>query len=146
MVRLKHRYLLSEVIFLDKKVDDSLRSSDIVRALKEVVAYAHGDYGLACVVASLQVKYFNPQTCVTLVRVSRDHYDKLWSAMALMTSLKKRECIFRVIHLAGTIKSCQKKLLLYNQAQLRVLAEEAVTAAERQRIEQLMADAGTIPR
>ena len=52
------------------------------------------------------VKYFNPQTCVTLVRVSRDHYDKLWSAMALMTSLKKRECIFRVIHLAGTIKSC----------------------------------------
>jgi hypothetical protein len=66
--------------------------------------------------------------------------------MALMTSLKKRDCIFRVIHLAGTIKSCQKKLLLYNQAQLRVIAGEATTAAERDRIEQLMADAGTIPR
>lgn len=146
MVRLKHRYLLTEVIFLDNLVDSSMKAGDIQRTLKDAVAQAHGDYGMGCVTPSLQVKYFNPQTCISLIRISRDHYETLWSAMTFVTSIKKRNCILRVIHLSGTIRSCQKRLLQFNRAQLAVLLEKVSTPGERQKIEKLMSEVPSIPR
>eukprot|EP00729_Bicosta_minor_P030374 gene30374-31975_t len=80
MVRLKHRYLLSELIFADGKADMSLKAKDIGRVLKESVELVHGSYGLGSVIGSLQIKYFNPVTSVALIRISRDNYDVLWSA------------------------------------------------------------------
>ena len=47
------------------------------------------------------VKYFNPLTNVVLLRISRDHYETMWSAMSFITQMNQRECCFRVIHLAG---------------------------------------------
>ena len=58
-------------------------SKDIGKVLKESVELVHGAYGLGSVMGSLQVKYFNPVTSVALIRVSRDNYDVLWSAMCV---------------------------------------------------------------
>jgi len=138
MVRLKHRYLLTEIIFADGKSDASMKSKDIGRVLKDSLELVHGSYGLGSVIGSLQVKYFNPVTSVALIRVSRDNYDILWSAMTFITQMRKRECLFRVIHLGGTIRSCQKVLLEYNREQLTVLLNKVENPVEKKKIEEMI--------
>jgi len=113
----------------------SLKAKDIGRVLKESVELVHGSYGLGSVIGSLQIKYFNPVTSVALIRISRDNYDVLWSAMTFVTKIRKRECLFRVLHLGGTIRSCQKVLLAYNREQLTLLLEKATTPVEKRKIE-----------
>eukprot|EP00035_Acanthoeca_spectabilis_P016380 m.333729 g.333729 ORF g.333729 m.333729 type:complete len:150 (+) comp16522_c0_seq23:203-652(+) len=141
MVRLKHRYLLTELIFADGKVDTATKWGDLLRAVKDGVASAHGDYGVACVMSSIQIKYFNAHTRILLLRISRDHYEMLWSALTLMTSFEQRECLFRVVHLGGTIRSCQKFLLKHQQNALKAMVNEAANPVERQKMEALLEDA-----
>ena len=43
-----------------------------------------------------------------------------------------------VVAITGTIRSCQKHLLRHNREQLTVLAAQAGSAAEKQRIRQLI--------
>eukprot|EP00041_Stephanoeca_diplocostata_P023667 m.586634 g.586634 ORF g.586634 m.586634 type:complete len:153 (+) comp22346_c0_seq6:485-943(+) len=140
MVRLKHRYLLCELVFADDKVDTSIKRSEISSVIKDAVGHTHGDYGIACILGSFQVKYFNVHTRTVLLRISRDHYEVLWSSMTLVSSFKKRECFFRVLHLAGTIRSCQKHLLRFNLEQLGQLAAATQNIAERRKIEQMILD------
>eukprot|EP00038_Savillea_parva_P031920 m.91886 g.91886 ORF g.91886 m.91886 type:complete len:150 (-) comp9932_c0_seq1:1900-2349(-) len=141
MVRLKHRYLLTEIIFADDKIDASIKSGDILRAVKAGVQTAHGDYGTACVVPSLQLKYFNRHTRVMLLRVSRDHYEMLWSALTLVTVFDKRECLMRVLHVAGTIRSCQRHLLRHQQLALKAMVAQATNPVEKREMEKLLAEA-----
>eukprot|EP00037_Helgoeca_nana_P012191 m.110369 g.110369 ORF g.110369 m.110369 type:complete len:149 (+) comp21302_c0_seq30:161-607(+) len=141
MVRLKHRYLLTEVLFSDDKVDPSTKWGELLRAVKEGVQLAHGDFGTSCVSSSIQIKYFNPYTRIMLIRVSRDHYEMVWSALTFLTQFNQRECIFRVIHLAGTIRSCQKHLLRFQQKALKTMVAEAANPVERQKVMALLEDA-----
>jgi hypothetical protein len=46
--------------------------------------------------------------------------------------------MLRVIHLGGTVRSCQKQLLKFNREQLTILAEQALTLTERRKIEALI--------
>eukprot|EP00040_Diaphanoeca_grandis_P004215 m.27609 g.27609 ORF g.27609 m.27609 type:complete len:149 (-) comp15774_c1_seq1:124-570(-) len=140
-MRLKNRYMLVEIIFLDGKVDESLATKDIGKVLKDAVKTFHGDYGFSCVVSSLQVKAFRPLSSIAVIKVSRDHYEKLWTAMTFITSVRQRSCIFNLVHLAGTIRSCRKKMLQLNQKQLKEMAATAATPDERKRIEQMAAAA-----
>lgn len=74
---------------------------------------------------SSATRYFNAHTQIMLLRVSRDHYEALWSAMTLMSSFNQRPCLFRVIHLSGTIRSSQKHLLAFQQRALKRMARDA---------------------
>eukprot|EP00039_Didymoeca_costata_P005838 m.85104 g.85104 ORF g.85104 m.85104 type:complete len:133 (-) comp12995_c0_seq4:793-1191(-) len=127
MVRLKHRHLLVEIIFEDGLVDENLKFRDVLKAVQGAVQAFHGDYGLGCIMSSFQVKYFNPMTSICLLRVSKDHYEELWSALTLMTSLNSRSCLFTVIHVGGTIRSCQKALIKKNK---QALALDKANAAD----------------
>lgn len=57
------------------------------------------------------------------------------SFRTFVTKIRKRECLFRVLHLGGTIRSCQKVLLAYNREQLTLLLEKATTPVEKRKIE-----------
>lgn len=75
-------------------------------------------------------RYFNAHTRILLLRISRDHYEMLWSALTLMTSFEQRECLFRVVHLGGTIRSCQKFLLKHQQKALKAMVNEAANPGQ----------------
>eukprot|EP00047_Mylnosiga_fluctuans_P006566 m.247752 g.247752 ORF g.247752 m.247752 type:complete len:142 (+) comp15486_c0_seq1:18-443(+) len=135
MVRFKNRYFLVEIVHEDGMVDESLSAQQLLKLIREAVGLAHGDFGLGCLQGSLSIKYMNVYTGAVLIRCARDHHALLWSALTLITSIKKRSCIFNLLHLGGTIRSCQRFLLAHNKAQLRLLAASAPDEATRIRIE-----------
>jgi ribonuclease P/MRP protein subunit POP5 len=49
------------------------------------------------------VKYYAPGTGVSIVRVSRDHYQLVWAALTLMTELDGTLCMLRLRHVGGTV-------------------------------------------
>ena len=64
------------------------------------------------------VKYYSPYTNVAILRVSRDHFRHVWTALTFMTNIKSRPCIIRVLHVGGTIKLVQNQALVQNKQML----------------------------
>ncbi|KAK9766463.1 RNA-binding protein pop5 [Basidiobolus ranarum] len=137
MVRFKNRYILFEILFEDtnsSKVthflhpshpfETPLNTRSLQNLFKEQLTLNFGDYGRGCLGSSLQVKYFSPYTNIGIVRVGRDYFHTLWATLTFITSVEKRECLFRVIHLGGTIKSCQQVAIKYDKDLLLKLQQE----------------------
>jgi RNase P/RNase MRP subunit POP5 len=78
-----HRYLLTEVIFADGKADPSIKWGDLLRAIKDGVQAAHGDYGSACVASSLQIKCVVGQLLLSchVVALCQSTVAALWLAL-----------------------------------------------------------------
>lgn len=116
--------------------------------LEQVVQTLNGDFGLACVQGSLAgarapsaplcvckrihlfacaVKYFEVLTNMVVVRVARDHEPLVAAALPFVTALKGRECRLTLLHLGGTIRSCQRALVAHHQRELRQLSLSATS-------------------
>lgn len=93
--------------------------------IKEAILSLHGDYGLASVQHSLNIKYMNAVTRVLILRCPRDHHKAVWSALTTITSLKQTSCAVHVVHVGGTIRSCQRALVKHNQHKLKEMIEMA---------------------
>ncbi|XP_068679492.1 ribonuclease P/MRP protein subunit POP5-like [Montipora foliosa] len=133
MVRFKRRYLLVEISFQDKKVDEDLTSTCLYQKIIQAIQECHGDYGVACTWL-LKVKYVNPVTGVAFIACHRDYYRMVWSAMTFIKKLKQRLCMWRVLHIGGTLRSCQRFLIRYNKDQLLQALQQCKTPAERKRV------------
>ena len=94
-------------------------------AVKEAILSLHGDYGLAAVQQSLNIKYLNAVTRVMMIRCPRDHHRGVWSALTTITSLKGVPCAVHMLHVGGTIKSCQRALVKHNQHKLKAMVASA---------------------
>ena len=68
---------------------------------------------------SYQVKYYNSNTGIFIIRIARDNCRILWSAITLMNKITFNKsdqyipCSIIIKHCAGTIRSCQKFLLTF---------------------------------
>ena len=113
MVRFKNRYLLCNFFWEDNKVDPRIRNQDIYSAARESIGTNFGDFGTGVVLSSLSVKYWNPVTGLAIVRVTRDHFRMLWMALTLITHISSRKVKISVIHVAGTIRTCEKKIVSF---------------------------------
>ena len=49
------------------------------------------------------VKYLNATTNIAVLRVPRDHYRWVWSAISTMTTLQSTPCAINVVHIGGMI-------------------------------------------
>ena len=117
-MRFKNRYLLAQLSFEDN-VEYS--SWAVLAAIKEKMHVMYGDYGQV-IGASLQIKYFSPDTLVAIIRVRKDYYQYVWAAMAFMTTLGKRKMSILVKHCSATIKSCQKHAVIYDKNVIEALS------------------------
>ena len=121
------RYLLVELVFSSAEDGNTALTGATPRSLldliKGVILSLHGDYGLASVQQSLIVKYFNAVTRVLIVRCPRDHHKAVWSALTTITSLNKTPCATRMVHVGGTIRSCQRALVKHNQQKLKKMID-----------------------
>ncbi|RDW69513.1 hypothetical protein BP6252_08533 [Coleophoma cylindrospora] len=115
MVRVKHRYLLVNILYPElersatakipdvvafhQPTTDALTAQALLRALRAEIATLFGDYGSGVVSGSLAVKYISPATSTFILRVSRSHYQIVWAALSLMNSIpvkNGKNCVFRV--------------------------------------------------
>ncbi|KAJ2826731.1 RNA-binding protein pop5, partial [Coemansia erecta] len=89
----------------------TLGNSDIIKLIRDGVKENYGDSGVGQILAGVQVKHFSQHTCLGIVKVPRDHCKMVLATLALMTHVKKNQCIVRVRHVSGTIKKCQKSAI-----------------------------------
>ncbi|XP_029212568.2 ribonuclease P/MRP protein subunit POP5-like [Acropora millepora] len=143
MVRYKRRYLMVEISFQDKKVGESINENSIYAKVKEAVQEFHGDYGVACLARYLKVKYVNPITGMVFIGCSRDYYRMLWSAITFIRNLSGRLCTFQVLHVGGTLRSCQRFLIRHNRNKLLQSFQQCKTKGERRRVKKSIRKAET---
>ncbi|KAK2754801.1 hypothetical protein FQN54_006694 [Arachnomyces sp. PD_36] len=113
MVRLKHRYLLLQILYppsasptllkgaeknakeytleLHRPTPDTLTPALLARAVKDVVGEMYGDWGVGKLGGSsaggIGVKYLSPATSTAIIRCPRSSYRLVWSALTYMSSL-----------------------------------------------------------
>mmetsp|Transcript_9888 Transcript_9888/g.32075 ORF Transcript_9888/g.32075 Transcript_9888/m.32075 type:complete len:150 (-) Transcript_9888:68-517(-) len=125
MVRFKNRYLLLELVWKDGKVDDTLGGAQLLKIIRDSVQVNFGDDGMGSVAASMQVKYINPLTGLCVLRCGRESYREVWGAATLVTEVRGRVAALRVLHVGGTLRSCQAAALKHDLAALTALQRRA---------------------
>uniref|UniRef100_A0A8B9CHP7 Ribonuclease P/MRP protein subunit POP5 n=1 Tax=Anser brachyrhynchus TaxID=132585 RepID=A0A8B9CHP7_9AVES len=140
MVRFKNRYVLCEVVAEEPRGRHCIEDRAVATAVRDAIARAYGDYGLACCSMSFTVKYLNAYTGTVLLRCRKDFHRLLCSALPLVRQLESRglrcPCFLSTLHVGGTIRSCQKFLIQHNRRQLLTLLQNCTNEEERQRIRQ----------
>ncbi|KAM3424043.1 hypothetical protein BST61_g11406 [Cercospora zeina] len=137
MVRIKHRYLLVNILYPNEekrnarnanKTEDELPwavqfrspSSDqfnggtMHKMIKNGVSELFGDYGAGKIAGSLQIKYCSSATSTAIVRVAREHYRLVWAALSFVTKLPKpldQPCVVQVVRVSGTIKKVEEEAI-----------------------------------
>lgn len=118
MVRFKNRYLLCAVDAEGgPQALRALSGLNILHAVRASLQDNFGDVGTGTLGASLAVKYWSSVLGLALVRASRDHFRLVWASLSMITRIEglpePLTLRFRVIHVGGTIRSCQKSAVEY---------------------------------
>ncbi|KJX94680.1 rpp14 protein family [Zymoseptoria brevis] len=135
MVRLKHRYLLVNILYTEpakparpakteaqlpwtvqfrRPGQDKLDGKLLAQLVRDGVAELFGDYGAGMVAGSLQVKYISSATNTAIIRVSRAHYRFAWAALTFTTKLPNpvnESCVIQVVRVSGTIKKAEEEAI-----------------------------------
>uniref|UniRef100_A0A7S1X7C3 Ribonuclease P/MRP protein subunit POP5 n=1 Tax=Tetraselmis chuii TaxID=63592 RepID=A0A7S1X7C3_9CHLO len=122
MVRFKNRYLLMEMIWKDGKIDKTIDNQQMLFILRDAMLENFGTHGAGSVLSSLQVKYYNPVTSLLIIRCSRDSMREVWCCATLLSSVRHRTVLIRMVHHGGTLTSCQEVAVKYSQQVLKRLS------------------------
>ncbi|WVQ97173.1 hypothetical protein IAU59_004283 [Kwoniella sp. CBS 9459] len=124
------------------KVDMNLGdegASIIYKAVRAVTTEVFGDEGWGRIASSFRVLYHSPLTTLTFLRIARNHYRLLWSALTFLTALPASSpksqlannnnnnnnnnstggnvaVIPRVIAVSGTIRKLQNRGISYHRS------------------------------
>ena len=118
MVRFKHRYLVLEAIQSRRKT--GLSKDHVFDAIRQSLQENFGDFGSGLVMPTFQVKYWNADTNTAIIRVARDQFRLLWSAVTLVVMLAGEYASIRVTHVGGSMRSCYKSGAQFGMAELQV--------------------------
>lgn len=152
MVRLKHRYILFDILYpppsaprtgleREKFLNFSTSSKDcllslhetspstinlrsIASQLKKVIEDHFGDFGGGTVGLLIIVKYFSNKTSTGIIRCSRNNFHQVMAALALVTKLGNSEVVMRCVHVSGTIKKCEHFSIRRNQQLIIDMGQE----------------------
>ena len=111
MVRIKHRYLLLNILFpslenahiKSAKSDDAVSNNDflrfhapspphltaqlLLRQIRDSIQLNFGDYGAGIVASSLKCVYFSPATSTAIIRCPRAQFRLVWAALTFLSVL-----------------------------------------------------------
>ena len=118
MVRLKHRWLLFNIIYPNETSafpfsapSNNVTPRILTDILRQQISYNFGDQGSGLVSSSLQIKYFSSSTSTGIVRIARDHFRIVWAALTFIREIEGRECIVTVQRVSGTVKKAEQEIL-----------------------------------
>ncbi|KAL3427403.1 Rpp14 family protein [Phlyctema vagabunda] len=128
MVRVKHRYLLVNILYPEleqqtpaskvpnivtfhQPTSDALTSQVLLRAIRAEVNNLFGDFGSGVI---SDIKYLSAATSTFILKVSRAHYNIVWAALSFMNRVpikNGKNCVFRVIRVSGTIRKAEEEAI-----------------------------------
>ena len=128
MVRLKHRWLLFEIVYPSETsaipffaASQQVNTKLLTDALRQQISYNFGDCGSGLVASSLSIRYFSPATSSGIVRIARDCYRIVWAALTFIRDLAGRECVITVRRVSGTIKKAEEEILRRDRSALKAV-------------------------
>lgn len=123
-MRFKRRYFCVEVLYQDdlnalNKIQwHKLKYTNLSETIHESIERLYGDWGMATMMPSFSVIYFNSITNLAILRTSRDMQKKFSTLLTFTTKLAQFGVTFKTVHVAGSIKKCKKFLASYCQQKL----------------------------
>lgn len=137
MVRIKHRYLLAQILYPSPTTNASsgsdlpntalfhaptashITSSTLLHLLRTQITFLFGDYGSGVLAAGLSIKYFSNATSTVIIKCPRAHFRLAWAALTFLTELPAarkgvsggEKCVFRVVRVSGTIKKVEEEAI-----------------------------------
>ncbi|KAL8880474.1 MAG: hypothetical protein Q9205_000716 [Flavoplaca limonia] len=137
MVRIKHRYLLVNILYpeppksqphqpldipdsvsIHQPTSDELTPQLLAKAIRDQILLMYGDYGAGVTSTGLLVKYLSAATSTAIIRCSRANYQVVWAALTYMTHLprlpdqeKLQPCVMQVIRVSGTIRKAEEEII-----------------------------------
>lgn len=98
MVKVKHRYLLVEVIFgAGGGAKQKCTDNDIFQAVMRKVETIHGDFGWSSVRTSFQVKVCDASMCIAILRVSSAVVDIVTSSLPFVLLVGSSDAVLRLL-------------------------------------------------
>ena len=112
MVRYKNRYIVFELHLATpsspfslsprRTLTPPLTTKDLYHALLTTIQSNYGDTGVAKIHDNLNMKYYNPETNLALLRCARDHARMVWTCLTMMSVVRKDVfCACLVLRLVG---------------------------------------------
>jgi ribonuclease P/MRP protein subunit POP5 len=141
MVRIKHRYLLFNILYpsaastpsstnppsaaalpsyisIHRASPEHLTSRLVLSTLRHNINTIFGDHGLGVTQSSLKIVYFSPATSTCILRCPRAHFRLVWASLTFMDSIPggrygepRTRCVIQVVRVSGTIRKSEEELL-----------------------------------
>ncbi|KAJ4455951.1 putative Rpp14 family protein [Paratrimastix pyriformis] len=121
MVRMKYRYFLVELVWEGQHTDPTLNFHKIKDEIIQSIQQNFGDLGIGLLSDSFKVCSVSPATNKFIIRCARLQYQRCWQAMTLIRKFSEQPCILRVLHVGGTIRTCQSASLDHDRKMLLAL-------------------------
>jgi RNase P/RNase MRP subunit POP5 len=109
-MRFKRRYFCVEVTFqkeasaLDKIHMNKLKHTNLSETVHRSIEQLYGDYGMAVMMPSFSVIYFNSATNLAILRTARDLQKEFHALLAYVQKLADFDVSLRTVHVSGSIK------------------------------------------
>lgn len=157
MVRLKHRYILFEILYpplvdgrktpgeefvnfsksqneslmtLHQSSAGSINPRTLSNTIRTIVQDIYGDIGLGQVGQSIIVKYFSNKTSTGILRCGRDNYKKVVAAMTLIEEIEGNNVLIKCTRVSGTIKKSEEFSIARSQQLIRILNKGELSASD----------------
>ncbi|KAF0852827.1 nuclear ribonuclease P subunit Pop5 [Andalucia godoyi] len=135
MVRFKNRYILVDLQFSDHPKGreavatttttgtgsasggGSVTDRDVLSAIRKTILDCFGIHGSAIFGGSFSIKYYSYSTGTLILRVARADHVRFVAAIAMTTAVKDRLCVFRTMHVAGSIRNAQRRAIEHAREQ-----------------------------
>ena len=153
MVRIKHRYLLINILFpipaptntkipttisLNRGCPEWFNATYLLRLLRNSITENFGDYGSGITGGSLSIKYFSQATSTAIIRCPRAHYRLVWAALTFIGGLikygsgrrgdeEKVDCVIRTVRVSGTIKKAEEEAIRRARRQIVLATQDGNT-------------------
>ena len=114
-MRFKRRYFIVELIFQMDQANNrqELKMKNIQDTIHQSIEKFYGDLGMAQMMPSFSIIYFNSKTNLLIMRIARELEKKFHTLLTFTKTIGDINVYFHIMHKSGSIKKCKKFLLEY---------------------------------
>ena len=129
MVRVKHRYLISQVMLDNSSVQvESFQGRDVLGSIREKVQALYGDVGAGEFGTNMTLRYFDGNletgSLILVIRTPRDGEMQTRFAMTAVNTIKQNNVCIRSLATCGSARTAMAKLTeLLSKAKGREIKE-----------------------
>ena len=128
MVRIKHRYIIAQVL-VEARYPSEFSNKDIIVSIREKIQMLSGDLGSGSFGNNSTIRLYDDTSKIFVLRVPREAELEVRLATCSVTSVKKSNAIIRVLAVAGCIRTCREKIAALFSIFKNGIADEPDAAA-----------------